>query len=360
VKEYYGKVLSSTASLKTSACTASTRPHAIILRALKLVPQAVREKYYGCGSAVPLGIEGLDLLDLGSGSGQDCYVAASLIGTQGSVVGIDMTEEQLQVARASMDVFSKSIGYSPKLEFRHGLIEDLQSAGIQNESLDMIISNCVVNLSPRKDLVLREAYRALRFGGEFFFSDVYCDRRLPEPVQKHQILWGECISGAMYVNDFLSLCQEVGFKDPRQVDVHPIAVEDPQLFDVVGNAKFFSITFRLFKIASLERLCEDYGQVALYKGSIEGYRHSYDLDKNHTLITGKPLLVCGNTASMLSESWLKKHFQVTGNRSVHYGEFPCGSSSEKQLVRDSKQSNETSCNPSADSSSSCGKKGSCC
>jgi arsenite methyltransferase len=107
VKEYYGKILSSTASLKTSACTASSKPHAIILRSLKLVPQAVKDKYYGCGSAVPLGIEGLDILDLGSGSGQDCYVAASLVGPAGSVIGLDMTEEQLKVARDSLSAFAK-------------------------------------------------------------------------------------------------------------------------------------------------------------------------------------------------------------------------------------------------------------
>lgn len=79
------------------------------------------------------------------------------------------------------------------------------------------------------------------------------------------MLWGECIAGAMYINDFVTLCHEVGFRDPRQIEAHPIEVEDPELRDVVGNAKFFSVTFRLFKLANLERLCEDYGQIAIYK-----------------------------------------------------------------------------------------------
>ena len=368
VKEYYGKILSSTSSLKTSACTASSKPHPIILAALRSVPQSVKEKYYGCGSAVPLGIEGLDLLELGSGSGQDCYVAASLVGPNGSVIGVDMTEEQLLVARDGLAAFASSLEYQPKLEFRQGLIEDLQGAGINSESLDVIISNCVVNLSPRKvrpnlhvecfeivktflqDLVLKEAYRALRFGGEFFFSDVYCDRRLPDSVRKHEVLWGECIAGAMYTNDFLHLCRDVGFSDPRQMEVHPIAVEDPELLQVTGNAKFFSITFRLFKIAGLERLCEDYGQVAIYKGTIPGHPHSYILDHGHMFVTGKPSLVCGNSAAMVSESWLKKHFQVLGDRSTHFGEFDCRSG----------KTNQESSNSSKSMAANESGKGSCC
>jgi arsenite methyltransferase len=139
VKEYYGKILSSTSSLKTSACVPSDRPHLIIRQALKRVPQAVKDKYYGCGSAVPLGIEGLDVLDLGSGSGQDCYVAAQLVGPTGSVIGVDMTEEQNRVAKENIASFAEELGYSPKLEFREGLIEDLQTVGIKDESLDMII-----------------------------------------------------------------------------------------------------------------------------------------------------------------------------------------------------------------------------
>ncbi len=130
----------------------------------------------------------------------------------------------------------------------------------------------------------------------------------------------------MYVNDFITLCHEVGFKDPRQIESHPIDVDDPELLEVVGNAKFFSITFRLFKLRNLERLCEDYGQVAVYKGTIDGHKHSYLLDDHHEFVTGKPALVCGNTASMLEESWLKPHFAISGDRSIHYGEFPCGPS----------------------------------
>lgn len=187
VKRYYGKVLENTQSLKTSACIPGKRPNTRILEALRLVPSSVKDKYYGCGYPVPLGIEGLTVLDLGCGSGQDCYVAAVLVGPKGRVIGVDMTEEQLKVARDGVAEFSRTLGWEPKLEFIQGFIEDLSA--IPSESVDIVISNCVVNLSPRKDLVIAEVARILKKGGEFYFSDVYADRRLPEVVRQHKLLW---------------------------------------------------------------------------------------------------------------------------------------------------------------------------
>jgi SAM-dependent methyltransferase len=214
VKEYYGKVLASTASLQTTACTPASAPTAQMRQLLVRVPERVRARFYGCGTAVPLGIEGLAVLDLGSGSGQDCYVAAQLVGPRGRVTGVDMTPEQLEVARACVEEFGATLGWKPALSFVEALIERLPT---ESDSVDLVISNCVVNLSPRKDLVLREAYRVLRNGGEMYFSDVYCDRRLPESVRQHRVLWGECIAGALYLQDFLRLCHAVGFADPREV-----------------------------------------------------------------------------------------------------------------------------------------------
>lgn len=99
-----------------------------------------------------------------------------------------MTDEQLDVAKAHVPEFTSTLGYAkPNLTFVKGYIESLKDAGIEDETVDMIISNCVVNLSPDKPAVLKEAYRVLAAGGEFYFSDVYCDRRLPEAVQKHEV-----------------------------------------------------------------------------------------------------------------------------------------------------------------------------
>ncbi|EKX55401.1 hypothetical protein GUITHDRAFT_62819, partial [Guillardia theta CCMP2712] len=325
------QVLHTSKDLKTSACTASGRPHPVVVMLLFL-PEIVREKFYGCGAPLPLGIEGRSVLDLGSGSGRDCYAAAALVGPTGSVVGIDMTAEQLSVARAHAEQYCKSLGYDRcNLNFVEGYIERLEEAGIQANTFDLVISNCVVNLSPDKPRVLREVYRVLKPGGEFYFSDVYCDRRLPKNVQEHEVLWGECIAGALYTNDFIRYARAAGFGDPRILSSAPIEVHDPELKAILGEAKFFSITYRLFKLPEgmLETLCEDYGQASAqavrYKGTIKGMEHSYMLDDHHLFEKGKLSLVCGNTAAMLENgvSWLAPHFEILGDRSVHYGEFPC-------------------------------------
>lgn len=188
VAEYYGKVLSSTKDLKTNACCATGGPHTLVAKLIASVPGDILGKFYGCGAPLPLGITGKRVLDLGSGSGRDCYVCSALVGESGRVTGVDMTEEQLEVARQHVDDFTAALGYSePNMRFVKGHIEFLDRAGIESESVDIIISNCVVNLSPDKPRVLKEAYRVLAPGGEFYFSDVYSDRRLPERVRKHEV-----------------------------------------------------------------------------------------------------------------------------------------------------------------------------
>eukprot|EP00756_Hemistasia_phaeocysticola_P005183 Hpha_TRINITY_DN13209_c0_g3::TRINITY_DN13209_c0_g3_i1::g.154783::m.154783 len=331
VQEYYGKVLSSSKDLKTSACTASGRPHPIILDIIKKIPAPVNDKFYGCGTPIPLGIDGKTVLDLGSGSGRDAYVAGALVGPKGKVIGIDMTDEQLSTARENVDEYTKTLGYSsPNIEFKKGYIEDIEGAGVAPGTVDLILSNCVINLSPNKPAILKGAYEALREGGELYFSDVYCDRRVPKEAQENEVLWGECISGAMYIEDFLREAQKVGFADPRQLEASEIVVQDPQLAEILGEARFYSITYRLFKLPGLlESKCEDYGQYALYKGTVPGHPHSFVLDDHHKLERNKPFLVCGNTAAMLGEngvSWLSPHFTIVGDRSVHYGLFDCGPS----------------------------------
>mmetsp|Transcript_2202 Transcript_2202/g.6522 ORF Transcript_2202/g.6522 Transcript_2202/m.6522 type:complete len:381 (+) Transcript_2202:190-1332(+) len=337
VQNYYGKVLSTSKDLKTSACTASGRPHPEILRLIQKVPAEINEKFYGCGAPIPLGISGRRVLDLGSGSGRDCYVAAALVGESGFVTGVDMTDEQLAVSQKYVEEFCQTtLGYAqPNMKFVKGFIEYLDQAGIEDESQDLVISNCVVNLSPDKPRVISEAYRVLAPGGELFFSDVYCDRRLPEEVQKHEVLWGECISGAMYMHDFEREARKVGFVDPRMLSVSRIDVHDPDLRAILGEAKFYSITYRLFKLPGLlETLCEDYGQYAVYKGTIKGMESGYQLDDHHRFVKGKPLLICGNSAAMVGEggvSWLSPHFEVFGDRSIHYGLFDgCGAPAFKE------------------------------
>lgn len=329
VQEYYGQVLQKTGDLRTSACCTAVAPPPLIRQALSVVPDEVISRYYGCGSPLPMGIQGLRVLDLGSGSGRDCYVAAALVGERGRVTGVDMTDAQLEVARQHADAYcTATLGYTASnMSFVKGRIEDLAAAGISDQSIDLIISNCVVNLSPDKGAVLREAYRALAPGGEMYFSDVYCNRRLPASLRTHPVLLGECLGGALYQQDFLRLARAAGFEDPRALTTPTkIDVMDAELADLLGEAKFYSITYRLFKLpGKLETLCEDYGQAVRYKGTVPGSKHAYRLDDHHVFETGKWYEVCGNTASMVGDSWLGNNFDVIGDRSVHYGLFDCSS-----------------------------------
>eukprot|EP01083_Nonionella_stella_P077682 212250_1 len=324
VQEYYGKTLSTSADLKTNACCTAAAPPLRIRQALKQIPKEITDKYYGCGSPLPFGIEGLTILDLGSGSGRDCYIASQLVGEEGKVIGVDMTDEQLDVSRKYSDSFcTRQLGYKQSnLEFIKGYIETLPHY-LEPQSIDIIISNCVVNLSPRKDKVLSGAYTVLKEGGEFYFSDVYCDRRLSEEIRNHKVLVGECLGGALYVEDFRRICQSVGFMDPRVLSISEIKVEDGELKSILGNAKFYSITYRLFKQKQIEDKCEDFGQVAIYKGSIDEHKDYYDLDDHHRFIAFKPMLVCGNTANMVGQTWLAPHFEVFGDMSIHFGLFDC-------------------------------------
>lgn len=324
VRNYYGKVLSSSKDLKTSACTSSNRPSPSVLSLFKHIPAPVIDKFYGCGTPLPTSINGLTVLDLGCGSGRDCYLASALVGESGSVIGVDMTAEQLSTARAHVDEMTASLGYpKPNMRFVEGYIEFLEDAGVSASSVDLVISNCVINLSPNKEAVLRGCYAALRQGGELFFSDVYADRRLTQAAREDDLMVGECLGGALYVEDFRRIARQVGFADPRELTREEIVVGDPALQLLCGGAKFYSITFRCFKLPQLETLCEDYGQVAIYKGTIVDAPVFYALDDHHVFEKGRPMLVCGNTASMVGESWLSPHFDVIGSRDVHYGLFDC-------------------------------------
>lgn len=236
-----------------------------------------------------------------------------------------MTEEQLEVARRHLDGQMKRFGFSrPNVEFRQGYIEDLAAAGIADASVDLVISNCVVNLSPDKPRVLREIFRVLRPGGELYFSDVFADRRVPKALRDDPVVYGECLGGALYIEDFRRALLAAGCPDFRVVQKRPITIENEELEKKLGNIRFFSLTVRAFKLESLEDRCEDYGQVATYKGTLEGAPHRFVLDDHHVFQTEKPELVCGNTAAMLSETRFAPHFEVQGDRSVHYGLFDCG------------------------------------
>jgi arsenite methyltransferase len=326
VQEYYGIELAQSSDLKTNACCTLEAPPKYIQEALNLVHEEVQAKYYGCGLTIPNQLQGLKILDLGSGSGRDCYIASKLVGEKGAVVGVDMTDEQLVVANKFIDYHTQAFGYkTTNVKFLKGNIEALDELDLEPGSFDLIISNCVINLATDKLKVLRDAHKLLKPGGEMYFSDVYSDRRIPAHLQEDQILWGECLSGALYWNDFLKTARKAGFTDPRSVENKPITVENPALEAMIGDIKFFSVTYRLFKIEGLEEDCEDYGQAVKYLGSIENNPNHFDLDDHHHFPKGKIMTVCGNTYNMLKETRFEDHFEFYGNFDTHYGIFEgCG------------------------------------
>ncbi len=325
VKEYYGKTLRDKTDLKTSTCKCTDETLSPYIRAIeKNIDEEILTRVYGCGSPIPDAVEGCVVLDLGCGAGRDVYVTSRLVGPKGFVIGVDVAHEQLEIARRHLDAQMKRFGYEkPNVDFRRGLIEDLGTAGIEDCSVDVVISNCVINLSPDKRAVFSEIFRILKPGGELCFSDVFSGRRVPEHLTNDSLLHAECLGGAMYTGDFRRLLRDIGCPDYRVVSGKRIAIENREVEAKVGMIDFFTMTIRAFKLDSLEDACEDYGQTAVYLGTVPGRPHAFDLDDHHRFITGKPALVCGNTASMLSETRFARHFKVSGDRAVHYGPFPC-------------------------------------
>ena len=171
------------------------------------LPSEVTDLSLGCGDPVTLASleEGQTVLDLGSGGGIDCFLAAKKVGPTGKVIGVDMTSAMIERARAN----KAKLG-AENVEFRLGEIEQLPVA---DNTVDVIISNCVINLSPDKPQVFREAFRSLRPGGRIAVSDIVTDGPLPDIIKNSLSAWAGCIAGALDVKDYIAAIQDAGFED---------------------------------------------------------------------------------------------------------------------------------------------------
>ncbi len=324
VQEYYGRVLKTKADLKTSACCSTESAPQHVREILGQIDPEILDKFYGCGSPIPPALEGCTVLDLGCGTGRDVFVLSKLVGETGRVIGVDMTDEQLEMATRHKESMAKAFGFSnSNVDFKKGYIEDLDELGIASDSIDVVVSNCVVNLSFNKPKLLSEIFRVLKPGGELYFSDVFTSRRIPAELKEDPVLIGECIAGAYYLEDFRRALLSAGCLDFRVVSSREIEVTDPEVKRKIGLTRLFSQTVRAFKLASLEDRCEDYGQHATYLGTIPEEPHGFTLDDRHGLETGRSMLVSGNTAAMLADTRFANHFRLEGDRSIHFGLFDC-------------------------------------
>ncbi|MFQ6003546.1 MAG: arsenite methyltransferase [Candidatus Zixiibacteriota bacterium] len=181
------------------------------LKELKKIPESAIMGL-GCGNPVALAKlrKGQRVLDLGSGGGIDVFLAANKVGEKGKVIGVDMTQEMIRKAEEN----AKKGGYK-NVEFRLGEIENLP---LEDESVDVIISNCVINLSPDKRRVFKEAYRVLKPKGKMMISDIVTDKKLPDEIRKSFSAWADCIGGALVKRDYLDAIKQAGFKDIKIVD----------------------------------------------------------------------------------------------------------------------------------------------
>jgi arsenite methyltransferase len=210
VRDYYANKASSGDCCDDSCCSSSTFYSADLIEKL---PEDIANFSLGCGDPVTLaGLRpGETVVDLGSGGGLDCFLAARQVGESGKVIGIDMTPEMLERARAA----ALKIGVD-NVEFRHGFLEDLP---VEDATVDVVISNCVINLSPDKPQVLREVFRVLKPGGRLAVSDIVLNGELSEEVQNNPEAWSACISGAIQAEEYARQLGEAGF---IEVEVTPL------------------------------------------------------------------------------------------------------------------------------------------
>jgi ubiquinone/menaquinone biosynthesis C-methylase UbiE len=290
VKEFYG---SAGAQPQPGLCC----PTAYAKEDIAHIPAEVMEISYGCGSPVTLAEvkPGETYVDLGCGGGVDCFIASKWVGKTGRVIGVDMTQEMMQRAIGNATKVSKNLGYY-NVEFRHGFLEDVP---VDTGSVDLLTSNCVVNLSPDKKKVFQEIKRVLKNGGRFVISDIVAEKPVPADMQANKTLWGECISGALTEKEFLEFTKEAGF--------YGLQVLKKEFYKEVNGHNFWSVTLRAWK-ADKGPSCVYIGQFATYLGP---YASVTD-DEGHTFKAGIPFEICTDTAFRLTQEPYKKFFDVTG------------------------------------------------
>jgi MoaA/NifB/PqqE/SkfB family radical SAM enzyme/ubiquinone/menaquinone biosynthesis C-methylase UbiE len=297
VRDYYGKAA---AEPKAELCC----PTRFDPEEVSHIPEAVVERFYGCGSPVSLAdlAPGETFLDLGSGAGIDVFIAAKKVGREGRAIGVDMTDPMLAVARENRPLVAASLGYDAA-EFRRGFLESLP---VDDRSVDVVTSNCVVNLSPDKGKVFAEIWRVLKDHGRVVIADIVSEREVPPHLKTNAELWGECTVGALTAEAFVAGFEQAGF--------HGIEVLRKSYWKSIEEYPFHSMTVRGWKFEKTAG-CVYRGQRAVYRGPAKAFVD----EEGHTFPRGLEVEVCTDTAAKLSHPPYAGAFRVIepdGDRSL--------------------------------------------
>lgn len=317
---------------------------------LEIIPQEVLERDYGCGDPSRYVREGDRVLDLGSGGGKICFIASQIVGPKGCVVGVDMNQDMLALARGAAPAVAHAIGYR-NVELLRGRIQDLKldvddldrwmgenpirdvdsldalesekermrgdTPMIPDGSIDIVVSNCVLNLVREEDKqqLIDEIFRVLDVGGRIAISDIVSDEEVPQELKADPKLWSGCISGAFYEPDLLAKLEAAGFYG-IEIDKWE---EEP--FAVVDGIEFRSLTVTAVK--GKEGPCLEANQAVIYRGP---WKQVVD-DDGHTLVRGERTAVCAKTYGIYNRAPYRNQFIAVPPRTPvpeeHRGDFDC-------------------------------------
>ena len=306
-------------------------------RSLEAIPAEVVEKDYGCGDPSRWLRPGETVLDLGSGTGKIAFIASQVVGAAGRVIGVDMTDAMLEVARRNAPVVAERIGFA-NVEFRKGRIQDLaldldalgaelggrpidgpdaflrmheladrlrrERPLVADGSVDVVVSNCVLNLvdAREKRRLFGEIHRVLRVGGRAVISDIVCDEDVPDAMRRDAELWSGCVSGALREDAFVRAFEDAGFRGIR------LLKRDARPWRTVEGIEFRAVTVEAFR--GDDGPCLEQRQAVIYRGP---FREVVD-DEGHRIRRGDRVAVCGRMFEALRRAPYAEHFEFVEPR----------------------------------------------
>ncbi|BFZ22222.1 hypothetical protein BsWGS_25260 [Bradybaena similaris] len=275
----------------------------------KLIQQLSEEtmkRYYGSGIIVPENIKGARILDIGCGSGSLVFILAKLVGPEGHVVGIDVCQSQIDIAKQVSAQQAAAWGYDkPNFEFHAANAERLLELGFQ--PFDFIVSNGVFCLIPDKQKAFKATYDLLKPGGQFYINDVYTDTELPEEIKSNEKLWSLGTTGSMIWSDLSGYAAKNGFTTPYLTQAAPVDIKNEEYKTLLNNAKYTCAAWRLFKLAPGSKRGP---ATVTYLGNIEDYEAAFPWDVDLKFVKGQPVNVDAELATILANTNFKNNFNI--------------------------------------------------